>query len=54
MNNKVFTAQEEAYQRSKEEAFNHKASQQVKKEDLDLQKMHFLKRFCAKRVGALV
>jgi hypothetical protein len=28
---------------------NHKASQQVKKQGLDLQKMEFLKIFCAKR-----
>jgi hypothetical protein len=45
MNKKVFTSQEEACQRSKEELFNHKTTQQVKKEGLDLQKMEFLKRF---------
>jgi hypothetical protein len=48
MNKKVFTSQDEACQRSKEESLNHKAAQQVKKQGLDLQKMQFLKRFCAK------
>jgi hypothetical protein len=32
MNNKVFTSQEEACQKSKEESLNHKAVQQVKKQ----------------------
>jgi hypothetical protein len=41
MNNKVFTSQEEACQRSKEESLNHKAAQQVKKQGLDLKKMQF-------------
>ena len=54
MNNKVFTSHEEACQRSKEEALNPKAAQQVKKQGLDLQKLQFLKKFCVKRVGALV
>jgi hypothetical protein len=49
MNNEVFTSQEEAFQRSKEESLNHKATQQVKKQGLDLQKMEILKRFCEKR-----
>jgi hypothetical protein len=31
MNKKVFTSQAEAFQRSKEELFNHKTTQQVKK-----------------------
>jgi hypothetical protein len=54
MNNKVFTSQEEACQRSKEEALNPKVAQQVKKQGLDLQKMQFLKDFVQKGVGALV
>jgi hypothetical protein len=48
MNDKVFTFQEEACQRSKQEALNPKAAQQVKKQGLDLQKMEILKRFLAK------
>jgi hypothetical protein len=36
MNNKVFTSQEEACQRSKEESLNKKTTQQVKKQGLDL------------------
>jgi hypothetical protein len=46
MNNKVFTSQEEACQKSKEASLNHKAAQQVKIQGLDLQKLQFLKRFC--------
>jgi hypothetical protein len=38
MNNKVFTSQEEACQRSKEEALNHKAAQQVKHRGKTLKK----------------
>ena len=49
MNNKVFNSQEEACQRSKEESLSHKATQQVKKQGLDLQKMQLLKRFCKKK-----
>jgi hypothetical protein len=49
MNNKVFTSQEEACQSSKEESFNHKTAQQVKKQSLDLQKLQFLKRFWEKK-----
>ena len=49
MNNKVFTSQEEACQRSKEESLNHKAAQQVKKQGLDLQKLQILKRFYANK-----
>jgi hypothetical protein len=49
MNNKVFNSQEEEFQRSKEESFNQKTTQQVKKQSLDLQKLQFLKRFWAKK-----
>ena len=45
----MFNSQDEACQRSKEESLNHEAAQQVKKQGLDLQKMQFSKRFCAKR-----
>ena len=49
LNKKMFTSQEEACQRSKEESLNLKAAQQMKKQGLDLQKLQFLKKFCAKR-----
>jgi hypothetical protein len=49
MKNKVFTSQGEACQRSKEESLNHKTTQQVRQQGLDLQKLQFLERFLGKK-----
>jgi hypothetical protein len=45
----MFTSQDEACQRSKEESFNHKTAQQVKKQGLDLQKLQFFEDILGKK-----
>jgi hypothetical protein len=54
MNKKVFSSQCEGCQRSREEALNLKAAQQVRNRDFNLKNAIFLRDFVKIGVGALV